>query len=212
MLSGSFLAGWGLDSRRLRRLRVSPLRLRLALATSQKAIWYPCAVLWLPIVVPIVLLVVATLLVITRLRINAMAFHAVIDKLLAANNRDRALKLCSAAPASPVVAIVAKGLRLELPAKYATSEQREDAAVEALTPEAAAHSARFMRLRAVALLGLVSPIAAALMAGEDQIERAAVSVVALFAAINFVRLLYRLERDVYAAVGRVSPHVRSTSQ
>ena len=52
------------------------------------------------------LLLVGRLLPLMMSEINAPAFDAQIEKLLAAGNRDRAIKLCSAAPNSPYVAVV----------------------------------------------------------------------------------------------------------
>ncbi len=52
------------------------------------------------------LLLVGRLLPLMMSEINAPAFDAQIEKLLQAGNRDRALKLCNAAPNAPYVAVI----------------------------------------------------------------------------------------------------------
>jgi hypothetical protein len=119
-----------------------------------------------------------------RLRIDARAFCEQIRKLLAAGNADRALKLCAAAPASPVAILVKTGL------EAAKSSQSARDAVSAAYPRVLA--ATRGGLLFVLVTAAVALCAGAVLIAQDGIENIAsvplffVAVFGLFNVLRFV--------------------------
>ena len=158
--------------------------------------------------VPFAILLGGTLFLSFRFGIAAEMFFTVIEKLLVAGNRDRALKLCAAAGRPPVARVVHAGLQLQLPGTFASEDARADAAVEALMPVAEAQTQRFMSLSFIAIVGVLGAIGTPMLTELDVWLRFGAPVALLAASANHVRVAFKLRRDTYAAVGVIAPFVQ----
>ena len=76
--------------------------------SGQGAIWMWLIIL--PLIAAIVLMIERSIFLLFRYNINAPQFWAQIQKLVMANNIDRAIKLCNAAPAAALPRVLKAGL------------------------------------------------------------------------------------------------------
>ena len=114
-----------------------------------------------------------------RLRIQAPAFCAQIQKLVAAGNVERALKLCAAAPSSPVVILIKMGLEAN------QNKQSARAAMNAAYPRVLA-ATRAGLVPALVLAALAVGMGAVLIveSGVANIAIFPLGVVAIAGALN----------------------------
>ena len=130
--------------------------------SGQGAIWMWLIIL--PSVAAVALIIERTIFLLFRFNINATQFWAQIQKLVMANNIDRAIKLCNAAPNAALARVLKAGLMRANKGEIEISNALSEAQLE-VVPQVMKRTSSLPPVASIAtLMGLLGTIVGLILA------------------------------------------------